>query len=654
MPLEIPNLDDRRWADLVEEARALIPRLAPRWTDHNVHDPGITFIELFAWLAEMQIYQLNRVGERHRELFGRLAGVERRRRTPARVDVFVTGTLPTPLTLPAATQLTPLEGDELVFETVREVTLTRSQLRQVIVDDGSGPIDQTDANTTSRVTFLAFGERAQQGAELRLGFDAFYPGLEPRLRLTLDVYAADLLAQCGPYAPVTPDDAAGADTPVAPVDVQWEYLAAGGRWLPLAVESDETAVLSRSGTITLAVPDAAVRDRGLEWIRSRIVRGHYDIEPRLRQLATNVLPCVQQETVRDEQLGHGNGLPDQEFALAKGPMLIAGSGPAIEIEVGGDLWEQTPALDEAGPASRAFVFDPEGRRVLFGNGLNGQVPTPGQDIRARWYVTSAGAAGNVAKGLTWKFRTRAVPGVSLTNPSPASDGADPEALGEMELRARALLARSDRAVTLSDIERLALGTPYVHVARAHAIANCPSPERITVIAVPKVRPGRVAAPLPPSNAFLDAVRRHLDERRLLCDNLRVVAPVYLEVRVTAHLRLEKGAGPAAALRRASQALDRFLRGEDALAIGDTPRAEAATSPCPTRWPFGRSVFPSDIYAVLDRVAGVDAASDVVLTGTRDAEAIAPDDTGAIAIPRTGLVLAGRHQLVVDTESRGRT
>ena len=76
MPLDIPDLDDRRWADLVEEARALIPRVAPRWTDHNAHDPGITFIELFAWLAEMQLYQLNRVGERHREAFARLAGVQ--------------------------------------------------------------------------------------------------------------------------------------------------------------------------------------------------------------------------------------------------------------------------------------------------------------------------------------------------------------------------------------------------------------------------------------------------------------------------------------------------------------------------------------------------------------------------------------------------
>jgi len=61
MPLTLPNLDDRRYADLVEEARALIPTYAPEWTNHNPSDPGITLIELFAWLTEMQIYRLNRV-----------------------------------------------------------------------------------------------------------------------------------------------------------------------------------------------------------------------------------------------------------------------------------------------------------------------------------------------------------------------------------------------------------------------------------------------------------------------------------------------------------------------------------------------------------------------------------------------------------------
>jgi hypothetical protein len=61
MPLPLPNLDDRTYNDLLEEARALIPSLYPAWTDHNPTDPGIILIELFAWLTEMIIYHLNRV-----------------------------------------------------------------------------------------------------------------------------------------------------------------------------------------------------------------------------------------------------------------------------------------------------------------------------------------------------------------------------------------------------------------------------------------------------------------------------------------------------------------------------------------------------------------------------------------------------------------
>lgn len=61
MAMTLPNLDDRTYADLVEEARALIPNYAPEWTNHNPSDPGITLVELFAYLTEMLIYRLNRV-----------------------------------------------------------------------------------------------------------------------------------------------------------------------------------------------------------------------------------------------------------------------------------------------------------------------------------------------------------------------------------------------------------------------------------------------------------------------------------------------------------------------------------------------------------------------------------------------------------------
>jgi hypothetical protein len=72
MPLQLPNLDDRKYNDLVEEARMLIPTHAPEWTNHNPSDPGVTLVELFAYLAEMLIYRLNRVTDPNVHAFLRL------------------------------------------------------------------------------------------------------------------------------------------------------------------------------------------------------------------------------------------------------------------------------------------------------------------------------------------------------------------------------------------------------------------------------------------------------------------------------------------------------------------------------------------------------------------------------------------------------
>ncbi len=61
MNLQVPNLDDRNFDELVSEALTLLPRYAPEWTNHNPSDPGITLIELLAYFTEMLLYQLNRV-----------------------------------------------------------------------------------------------------------------------------------------------------------------------------------------------------------------------------------------------------------------------------------------------------------------------------------------------------------------------------------------------------------------------------------------------------------------------------------------------------------------------------------------------------------------------------------------------------------------
>ena len=63
MPLKLPNLDDLFWEQLVREGRSLIPAYAPDWTNHNAADPGITLIELLAYLSEILIYRLNVVSK---------------------------------------------------------------------------------------------------------------------------------------------------------------------------------------------------------------------------------------------------------------------------------------------------------------------------------------------------------------------------------------------------------------------------------------------------------------------------------------------------------------------------------------------------------------------------------------------------------------
>src|SRR4029453_9815734 len=72
MPLTMPNLDDRTYADLVREGIELIPRYGRRWTNHNAADPGITFLELFAYFTEIYLYRLDRVSDASKAKFLKL------------------------------------------------------------------------------------------------------------------------------------------------------------------------------------------------------------------------------------------------------------------------------------------------------------------------------------------------------------------------------------------------------------------------------------------------------------------------------------------------------------------------------------------------------------------------------------------------------
>jgi WD40 repeat protein len=127
VPIPLPDLDDRRFDDLVKEVRALIPRYAPAWTDHNASDPGVTLIELFAWLAEALFYRANRAHESSEARLLELLGAVFEPARPATVSLTVTASAPEGGTfIPRDTVLTatPPDGSKPVkFETASDLEL---------------------------------------------------------------------------------------------------------------------------------------------------------------------------------------------------------------------------------------------------------------------------------------------------------------------------------------------------------------------------------------------------------------------------------------------------------------------------------------------------------------------------------------------------
>ncbi|HYO90429.1 MAG TPA: baseplate J/gp47 family protein, partial [Pyrinomonadaceae bacterium] len=137
----------------------------------------------------------------------------------------------------------------------------------------------------------------------------------------------------------------------------------------------------------------------------------------------------------------------------------------------------------------------------------------------------------------------------------------------------------------------------------------------------------------PSEAFLKTVCRHLDQHRLVTTKVYVIAPAYVEVSVQATISLRTGFESATVLERVETALNNFLR---PLAVETDPKS--------TGWPFGRTVFKSEIYQVIELVEGVDCVERVVLTAVGND--ISRDADGNIVIPPQALVVPGEHSIEV--------
>jgi hypothetical protein len=87
MPIKIPSLDDRRYQQLVEESLARIPTHEPEWSNFNASDPGVTLIQLFAFLTESLLYRASQIPEHNRNRFLQLFGILVRFSSMARDDI---------------------------------------------------------------------------------------------------------------------------------------------------------------------------------------------------------------------------------------------------------------------------------------------------------------------------------------------------------------------------------------------------------------------------------------------------------------------------------------------------------------------------------------------------------------------------------------
>jgi hypothetical protein len=671
MSLPLPRLDNRTFEQLVAEGRQLIPRSAPGWTDHNYHDPGITLIDLFAWLVEGDIFRLDRVGDASYRAFLHLLGVEPRPAQPAEAVLIISQEPPQAahLALPAGLQVTG-PGHALVFETMQPVNLSPARLEKVLSRKSGAQVEITLENSISGRAFLPFGLRPQPGDALILGFDRPLAG--EAVEIGLYVWSADpaqdrLTRQAlQEEQQALIEEAAACPPGVRPeppdwrqhysARTVWEYFAGSAGWKPLAGVTDETRGQSLSGAVRFLAPLDHAALEGLFPIRCRLESGGYECPPQLQAVALNpVLASHAAGAGPEEALGPSTGRAGQRFTLRQGPAL---PGSAHLRLVAGDVeqtWQEAAFWDQVGPHERAFLLAPDdgsGRgEIQFGDGRSGRIPPPGVQLFARYRV-GGGLQGNLPAGSLRRFLDNphnaalladwaaVFPTLRLAQPFPALGGAAPETLEEAQGRLLESLASQARAVTLADYEDIALRTPGAPVARARAIADyhpalpCfPAAGSVTVVVVPACPDLQPE----PSGDFLGAVHRYLERRRTLATELHVIGPCYLPVRVSArlHALAQSSLSTASLVSQAEGALDAFFH-------------PLTGGPDGAGWPVGRDVYQSEILALLSALPGVDYVDELgFLTGSTPSGQAGEALCSNVTVCPDCLVQPGPHRIRVE-------
>ena len=439
----------------------------------------------------------------------------------------------------------------------------------------------------------------------------------------------------------------------------WEYWT-GTAWGPCDVGSDETGGFNRAGDVVLHVPAdhawSTLHRVRAGWLRCRVQtrpdQHRYTGPPLVRAASASVIggtvEALHAETVRDELVGISEGVPGQRFTLQHRPVVRGDDRLVVRTtpDDQGVDWGEVDDFAASRPDDRHFVLDHAAGEITFGPVVReedgslrsyGAVPDKGVPLRVLAYRTGGGKRGNVARGLLTRQRDP-VPFVSsVENRHPALGGVDAESVPEAATRGPLELRTRQRAVTIGDYEVLARRAAP-DAARVHCVAprgNGRDVVRVLVVpAIPDVERPVGPADLVPGESTMTCIRDDLEERRCLGARVVVEPPRYRGVTVVAELT----AGPRTPLdglrTRALAALHRYLH----------PLVGGAHD---DGWPFGRPVQSGEVYAVLQRLVGVEAVERVQLFEADPATGERRRPVDRIEIGPDALVLSYRHEVRVN-------
>ncbi|MFJ3126484.1 putative baseplate assembly protein [Streptomyces sp. NPDC086993] len=644
MALPSPNLDDRRFQQLVDEAKRYVQQRSPEWTDHNVSDPGVTLIETFAYMVDQLLYRLNRVPDKNYAAFLDLLGVTLFPPTVARaeVDFWLSAPQPETVRLPAGTEVATSRGEAeeaVVFSTSDDLSIVPSSLVRLVTAPVSG--DQTDrtAPLGAGKDIPCFQPRPEPGDAMLFGLPTAVPRCIVAVRLDSRV------------------EGVGVDPRQPPL--VWEAWD-GARWVTCQTGTDSTGGLNRPGEVIVFVPPghttSVTAGTRAGWLRCRVTapepgQPFYSESPTIREAEVftvgGTMDVEHAETVLDVPLGTSEGVAGQRFSVSRAPLLLDGEPPVVQVSSaeGWETWTPVEHFGASAPhdrhvridaASGEFAFPPEVREPDGTMRAYGAVPEKGAQLRVPRYRTGGGAAGNVARGAICVLRSSVPYVAGVENREAARGGVDGETVENAKVRAPNILRVQERAVTAGDYEAIAReAAPSLRRVRClPAVAGEGGSVRVLVV------PDAVAdeggqlrfEQLIPSDSVLSTVTARLDERRLVGTRLVVEPPAYQGVTVVA--RLMTAGGDVDRVR--AEAVAALFRHIDPLRGGTDG----------TGWPFGRPVQYGEIFAVLQGVPGVSLVEEVrmfpadPITGRRGAA------VQRIDVAPGALVFSHQHQVEV--------